>query len=82
MSVEQAKKLIDRLKSDTLFNEKIMSVQGFDERMELIASEGYDCSIKDIFEYQQSLNSAGSNTKCHVEIPPGAYYCTEIGCGC
>jgi predicted ribosomally synthesized peptide with nif11-like leader len=48
MSLEQAKALIDKMKSDALFRERVLAIEGVEPRMELINKEGFDCKLDDI----------------------------------
>lgn len=48
MSQEDAKKFIKKVNNDQSFREKILSTQGLNERMKLIAREGFDVTKEEI----------------------------------
>jgi len=48
MSLEQAKALIDKMKSDALFRERVLAIEGVEPRLEFLKKEGFDCKLEDI----------------------------------
>ena len=48
MSQEQARALIERMKSDQAFREKVYAVGDVEGRLALVHAEGYDCSAEEI----------------------------------
>ena len=48
MSMEQAKLFIERMMKDDAFRTRIMAVDDVAERMQLVKTEGYDCTSEEI----------------------------------
>ncbi len=44
MSLDQAKALIEKMKSDVAFSERVLAIEDVAERLNLIKSEGFDCN--------------------------------------
>lgn len=55
MSQESIKKFINKMKSDTEFRAKIMLVENKDELLNLIHSKGFDCTLKELQEFNLEL---------------------------
>ncbi|NTW57105.1 MAG: Nif11-like leader peptide family natural product precursor [Chlorobiaceae bacterium] len=64
MSLEQAKALIDRMRNDEKFRNRIFSIEEMDDRMRTISDAGYSCTIEEIQQINEGENcgdiSAGS----------------------
>ena len=58
MSLEQAKALIERMKTDEAFREKVMAIEDAAGRIACIQNEGYECTEKEISD--------------EVQVPPDA----------
>ena len=58
MSLEQAKALIERMKTDEAFREKVMAIEDAAGRIACIQNEGYECTEKEIND--------------EVQVPPEA----------
>ncbi len=50
MSVEQAKALIEKMKADEAFSEKVMSIEDVAGRLAFIRNEGFTCTADEINE--------------------------------
>ncbi len=48
MSIEQARRFIERVHADDEFRVRVLAEQDVDARMELIRSEGFDCTAEEI----------------------------------
>jgi predicted ribosomally synthesized peptide with nif11-like leader len=48
MSEEAAKAFVERAKSDAEFRDRVMGVEGREERLALIREEGFDCTAEEI----------------------------------
>ncbi len=55
MSREQAKSLMERMKSDPAFNARILAVENLEERLVAIQAAGFDCSERDIADASKEL---------------------------
>lgn len=58
MSLEQAKLLIERMKTDEAYRAKIMAVASGAERIQLAKAEGYDCTEAEINTVLAELGDA------------------------
>jgi predicted ribosomally synthesized peptide with nif11-like leader len=56
MSLEAAKALIEKMKTDEAFAKKVMSVEDVTERVALINAEGFDCTAEEIKAVQSELS--------------------------
>lgn len=61
MSVEQAKALIEKMKSDVSFRERVLAIQDVGARIELINREGFDCKVDDIQLYLENYVGKDGN---------------------
>ena len=75
MSMEQAKLFMERMAKDEAFRTKIMAVDDVAERMQLVKTEGYDCTSEEI----KNLSDANSDNS--VEGIAGGGW-TRRGCNC
>ncbi len=48
MSIEQARRFIERVHADDEFRARVLAEQDVDARMQLIRSEGFDCTAEEI----------------------------------
>ena len=48
MSIDQAKALIERMKSDKAFADQVMAIEDFDKRMSFIKKAGFDFTVEEI----------------------------------
>jgi predicted ribosomally synthesized peptide with nif11-like leader len=55
MSKKSAMSLIERMKTDALFRQRIMTVESVTARIELAREEGFDCSLEDISALRAEL---------------------------
>ena len=53
MSMEEARRCAERIKSDTDFRDRVMAREGMDARMALIAAEGFDCTVEELHAMQE-----------------------------
>ena len=53
MSKKAAQELIEKMKSDEAFRERVMAVEDVEARMALIGAEGFDCSAEEIGALQE-----------------------------
>lgn len=84
MSLEQAKAFIEKMKSEEAFKERILAVEDVEERMEMIKAEGFDCTKEEIRVFLQDPHNFPEGVSfCtgHHDVPGGAFYCDEFGCG-
>ena len=58
MSMEQAKLFMERMAKDEAFRTRIMAVDDVAERMQLVKTEGYDCTSEEIKTMFQELSDA------------------------
>lgn len=56
MSIEVAKEVIEKLKTDEAFRTKVMAVEDLEERMKLIHDEGFDCTLEEVKEAAGNLS--------------------------
>jgi predicted ribosomally synthesized peptide with nif11-like leader len=75
MSQEQAQAFIERLKTDEAFRQKVLAVEGTEERLALARAEGYECSVEEIAaagsrlaDKELELISAGMQTNNNVDF--------------
>jgi predicted ribosomally synthesized peptide with nif11-like leader len=61
MSLEQVNALIEKMKSDVVFRNRVLAIEGVEERMGFIKKEGFDCKVNDIQLYLANFeNKDGS----------------------
>ena len=53
MSKKAAQELIEKMKRDEAFRERVMAVEDVEARMALIGAEGFDCSAEEIGALQE-----------------------------
>ncbi len=58
MSVELAKALIERIKSDIVFKVRLISIDNVDEKLKFIHSEGYLCTEEEIKDAEIEAHSS------------------------
>jgi predicted ribosomally synthesized peptide with nif11-like leader len=58
MSLEDAKRLIERLNTDEEFREKILAAPEVAERLDLVAAEGYDVTEEEMASASAELSDA------------------------
>ena len=56
MSLDQARAFLEKIKSDEAFRNRVMAIKDVAERFNIIKSEGFDCSEKEIKEVAGELN--------------------------
>jgi predicted ribosomally synthesized peptide with nif11-like leader len=56
MSKESAKLLIEKLKNDEEFRNRILAEEDLDERLKLIKDSGFDCTVEEIEAEQAELS--------------------------
>lgn len=66
MSLENAKKFIERMKMDEAFKKKIMQVEWVADRLALANAEGYECTA-------EGIKSA------YAELGEGELWCRRRG---
>jgi len=57
MSKEAAQELIEKMKSDEAFRERVMAVEDVEARMALIGAEGFDCSAEEIGSLRELMDA-------------------------
>jgi len=55
MSMEQARRFIERIKTDEAFRKKLAAVEDVAERMNMAREEGYDCTAEEIEKISMEL---------------------------
>ena len=58
MSAEQAKSLIERIKSDIIFKVRLISIDNVEEKLKFIHSEGYLCTEAEIKDAEIEAHSS------------------------
>jgi predicted ribosomally synthesized peptide with nif11-like leader len=58
MSLDQARLLIEKMKSDEAFANRVMAIEDVASRIACIQSEGFDCSEAEIKEVSGELTDA------------------------
>lgn len=61
MSQEAARKLIERMKTDKEFRDKINSPAEVQERMKLVQESGFDCTLQEIRDVQAEISDSELN---------------------
>lgn len=56
MKTNTVQALIERMKSDTSFRERVLTIDDVDARMALINKEGYECKVGDVQLYLRHYN--------------------------
>ncbi len=77
MSMEQARALIDRMKSDESFCKNIFAIEDVDTRWQAINAAGYTCTTEEmgniLFNIKSSYDTIEMGGKC---------FPVNKGCGC
>ncbi|NTW82699.1 MAG: Nif11-like leader peptide family natural product precursor [Chlorobiaceae bacterium] len=60
MSIEQAKALIDKMKTDDSFRSRIVAIEDLTQRMHVIQEEGFSCTIEEIQKVSAEIGSWGN----------------------
>jgi predicted ribosomally synthesized peptide with nif11-like leader len=55
MSQESAVALVERLRSDEEFRERVLAEDGAEARLELVRAEGYDCTAGEVAALDEAL---------------------------
>jgi predicted ribosomally synthesized peptide with nif11-like leader len=58
MSQEAARKLIERMKTDKEFRDKINSLEDVQERMKLVQESGFDCTLQEIRDIKAEISDS------------------------
>ena len=64
MSVEQARKMIERLKTDEAFKARVMAIADLDGWLKLAAAEGFDCTKDELASVASELTESDLGTVC------------------
>ncbi len=82
MSLEQAKALIERMKTDKAFADEVNAIETSEARLGHIKESGFDCSAEDIREAGNELNvthidpnKSGQRYCSCNDIPVGYFVC-------
>jgi predicted ribosomally synthesized peptide with nif11-like leader len=69
MSIESAKKFVDRMKTDDTFAKKVVTCKDAEARKALVEKEGFDCTAEEIKSLtgeitKEDLASISAGTTC------------------
>jgi len=53
MSIEQARKYVERVISDEDLRKRLLAAKSVEEKMAIINAEGFDCTIEEVREVSQ-----------------------------
>ncbi len=71
MSTEAAQRLIDRMKTDEAFRERVLAEPSPEARLALIEAEGHDCSADDLASFGAALADADlEHVAAGSDLPP------------
>jgi len=56
MSMESAKALVEKMKSDATFAQQVMSIDGNEARIAFVKGQGYDCTLEEAKAIQSELS--------------------------
>ncbi|HWY29063.1 MAG TPA: Nif11-like leader peptide family RiPP precursor [Candidatus Sulfotelmatobacter sp.] len=77
MDDRHVKALIEKMRSDVEFRERVLAIKELEARMELIKNEGFECKIGDVQLYLSHITSSdGSQAVVFTEMGgcKGIYY--------
>lgn len=77
MSTGATRELMERMKTDQAFRERVLAEQGPEARLALIQAEGYACSAEDVASFDAALADQDLE---HVAAADGTP-CLFLGCG-
>lgn len=69
MSTEQTRALIEKMKKDDQFRDKVLAIESIENRIEFVGKEGFSCNIEEFRELLEELEREMVSSMCGFCAP-------------